>query len=132
MSDIDDSNGSCDSFVQTLRQSLFAQLRVSNEGRCAVFVMTVTDGSCRPGQIIPSGASIQLVIKEPCRILYGLECWRCLVRYRTRSHRAEIESQLRHQNNRAGLEPEHLMAKFQGESDESIVDKSAADKVRRV
>ncbi|XP_022669192.1 uncharacterized protein LOC111253681 isoform X2 [Varroa destructor] len=106
----------------------YLQLRVSNDGRCAVFVMVV-DGGHRNGEIIAPGASTQLTVREPCRIVYGLECWRILVRYRTAAHRAEIQAQIRHTNARPGLEPEYLMIEFRNESNESTVDKGAADKL---
>lgn len=90
----------------------------------------VVDGGHRNGEIIAPGASTQLTVREPCRIVYGLECWRILVRYRTAAHRAEIQAQIRHTNARPGLEPEYLMIEFRNESNESTVDKGAADKVR--
>ncbi|OQR74831.1 hypothetical protein BIW11_08818 [Tropilaelaps mercedesae] len=109
------------------RMPLDGKLRVSNTGRFAVFVVIANVRG--DGQVIAPGASTELRLREPCRILYGLECWRSLVRHRTSSHQAEIQAQIDYSDEAIGLEPKNLMTKFSGETHESLVDKLVAEKI---
>lgn len=101
---------------------------MSNVGRCAVFVV-ISNEACDRGRIIAPGVTTILFLQRPSRIIYGLECWRSLVRYRTAPYYERIQAEIASEDLPLGFEPQYLMTDFHGESEESIVDKIIAEKV---
>ncbi|XP_022694146.1 uncharacterized protein LOC111263384 isoform X4 [Varroa jacobsoni] len=104
------------------------KVRVSNVGRCAVFVV-ISNEACDRGRIIAPGVTAILFLQRPSRIIYGLECWRSLVRYRTAPYYEGIQAEIASEDLPLGFEPQYLMADFYEESEESIVDKIIAEKI---